>query len=145
MITVIDIENIVYANVRTAVLQAYSDAVVKSDWTNEMKKFPCIIVGEIGNTTNRRTQDGCAGEHRADVTYQVDVFCNDKTGAKSKAKSIMGICDSVMTGFKFTRMLMSSTPAVDDTIYRITARYTLTVSEPIVKQNGDTLYQAYRR
>lgn len=135
----IDIENYVLTKLSEAILEKYPDAVVLGDYLEELAKLPTVTITEIGNATLKRMQDDEPVEHYATVTYEINVYCNDRIGKKEKCKDILDICDSVMFGMKFTKGLTRRLPAIDHsrTVYRMYARYTAVVDEGTVTDDGE--------
>ena len=63
-------------------------------------------------------------ENASQLLFEVNVFSNQKPGAKLQARDIMETVDAEFEKLGFTRTMMSPTPNLADAIiYRITARY----------------------
>lgn len=141
----IDVENLVIDTVSKAIkASAYSTALVVSDYTDMPSSFPCVSVIESDNSTYRRTQDNDLKEHHTRVMYEVNVYSNKTSGAKSEAKKILEIVDSSFQNMKFTRTFKQPIPNADKTIYRILARYEAVIAEyQTIGQNK--VYQVYRQ
>lgn len=142
----IDIENTIINGIKTGVETAYPGIVVYSDFTETPASFPCIFVAEDNNTTYEGSAVGNVENH-ARVTYTVNVYTNNKTGKKMLAKKIADTVDGLFIGWKFTRSMMAKTPNIDNSIYRITMRYTAVVAKPILSGDGDSataMYQIYK-
>lgn len=135
----IDIENYVVTKLSEAILTKYPEAEVLGDYLEELAKFPTITITEIGNATLRRMQDEEPVEHYATVTYEINVYCNDRVGKKEKCKDILDICDSVMLSMKFSKGLTRRLPAIDHsrTVYRMYSRYTAVVDEGTATEGED--------
>ena len=143
----VDIESYVFTKIAEAILEEHPDAVILGDYIEELSSFPTITVTEIGNATLRRMQDEELTEHYATITYEVNVYCNDRTWKKAGCKSILRIVDEVMLGMKFTKGLQRQLPAIDHsrTVYRMYARYTAVVDEGTESEDGETItHQIYR-
>lgn len=138
----IDIENIVIDKIDTAVKSVYGTAAVYGSTVESPETFPCVAVQESNNVTLTTTQDIALTEHNAMVTYQIDIY---STEGKSQAKQLLDIVDMAMQEMKFTRTQCGRTPNFDRTVYRITARYTVIVAEPVTDNDGNMHYQVYRR
>ena len=141
----IDIESMIVNKVNTAVTSlktTYPNLRVVSDYIETSETFPLISVVQSDNYTHLATQDAALVDHAANVAFEVNVFANDKK-KKSTAKAIAAVVDAEMLNNLFTRTFMGQTPNVDQTIFRITMRYTAVVC-PVVDGN-DTTYQMYRR
>lgn len=139
----IDIENLVFDTVCTAVLSVFPTAYVVGEEINVPQSMPCVSLVMSDNTVYERSQDENTENH-ANVTFTVNVYSNKQNGKKGEAKQIADIVDSAMQGMKFTRRMLSPVPNADEHIYRITARYAAVVEAG--KATGqDTVYQIYRR
>ena len=125
----IDIENVIFTELATAIRTAYSGASVYGEYVEVPASFPCVTIVEADNRVMERTRDLSGIEHYAEVMYEINIYTNDANGKKSKAKAIAQIVDSVMSGRLFTRTFRGQTPNIDRTIYRITMRYKGVVSE----------------
>lgn len=135
----IDIENIIFTEVATAVRAAYSGASVYGEYVETPASFPCVTVVEADNSVLQSARDLSGVEHYAQIMYEINVYTNDGTGKKSKAKDIARVIDDVMTARLFTRTFRGQTPNIDRTVYRITMRYSAVVSENL----GDTQNAVY--
>lgn len=142
----IDIETPVFNAVYNAVQGQYPSCAIYNDRPQSMAKFPAVVLVEQDNT--RYARDRGAEKH-AEIMYQLDVFCDDQKGAKTKCKSIAALVDSVLTGLNFNRMSLSPMPNTDPNIIRYTGRYRAVVSAPKVTEHEGGLpdydYMIYRR
>lgn len=141
----IDVENLVIDTISKALkASAYSSTLVVSDYTDTPSSFPCVSVIESDNYTYRRTQDNDLKEHHTNVMYEVNVYSNKASGAKSEAKKIMEIVDTTFQNNKFTRTVKQPIPNRDKSIYRIVARYEAVIGEGIA-QGKNTIYPVFRK
>lgn len=141
----IDIENMIFDAVSKAVKAKYPIAQVFGEYVESPARFPCVTIVEDSNITYRKTQDETLPEHHATLMYSVNCY-SDKAGAKkAQCKEIADIVDRTMQDLKFTRTMAMQTPSVDRTIYRITARYTAVVAAGYTNEDGNTVYQLYRK
>lgn len=145
----IDIENYVITQLTNAIQAVYPTAEIYGDYIEELAAFPAVTVNEIASETLRRMQDEEPVEHYARVTYEVNIYCNDRIGKKEKAKAILDIVDGVMFPMKFVKGPTRRLPAVDHsrTVYRLYARYTVIVDEGTVETTNDgekIVYHTYR-
>lgn len=140
----IDIENYVITALADAIQLKYPNAVVLGDYPEEFATFPAVTVNEIEKATLRRMQDPELTEHYATVTYEVNVYCNNRVGKKEICKDILAIADEVMFRMKFRRYRFKRLPNIDRTIYRMYTRYTAIVDEGTDDGNGNITYQMYR-
>lgn len=125
----IDIENELFTEIANAVRAEYP-AYVSSVYVRKPPHFPSVSIIEMDNTVRRDTQDSGLIEGYADVMYEVNVYVNERVGAKAAARAIMGFIDGEFAKRGFTRIFMNPIPNMDDaTIYRFTARYRATASQ----------------
>lgn len=147
----IDIENSIVDRVRTAILTKFPNKsiAVLNTTPEAIAKFPAVCINELENITYSRNRDLTAQESYAEVVYQVDIFCNDKAGAKTLAKQIGSCVDEVLYGLRFNRTMFTQLPNTDRTIIRFTGRYRAVVAAPIVTEHENGLpdldYYIYRR
>ena len=126
----IDIENELFTEIATAVRTEFPGAYVVGEYVNAPSKFPAVYIVEQNNTVNKATRDTCGIENYADVMYQVDVYSNKNKGKKAECKAIASFVDGMFAKFGFTRSFLNPVPNIDDgTIYRMTGRWTATVSK----------------
>jgi hypothetical protein len=140
----IDIENKVLSVVREAVLAQYPTASVYGEYVEVPASFPCVTVTEDTNYTYVYTKDEQLAEHHCEVQYAVNVYSDRQTGAKLEAKAIMNIADNAMQNMKFWRTMTRQVPNVDQTIYRLIARYRAVVGEP-TQVGNDLVFQMYQK
>ena len=139
MFSIVDIENVVFSRVATALRASFDGVFVAGEYTETPSKFPAVTLTESSNTViaNRRTAQSI--ENGAAVLYEVNVYSNKTKGKKSEAKEIMALIDEQMASMGFTRTLLNPIPnVIDATIYRIVARYTAAV----LPEGNDT-YRVY--
>ena len=158
----IDIEIPVFNAVYDAVQGEYPSCAIYNDRPQSMVKFPAVVLVEQDNTRYPEGVlprdeeiflvtrfDDVPAEKYAEIMYQVDIFCDDQKGAKTKCKSIAALVDSVLTGLNFNRMSLSPMPNTDPNIIRYTGRYRAVVSAPKVTEHENGLpdydYILYRR
>ena len=82
----IDIENIVFTNLATAIRTAYPTASVYGEFVEVPASFPCISIVEADNRVLERTRDLDGVEHYAQLMYEINIYTNDTSGKKTKAK-----------------------------------------------------------
>ena len=138
----IDIENIVFTRLATALRTAYSGITVYSEYVEVPAAFPCVSIVEADNSVLERTRDLSGVEHHANVMYEINVYTNDANGKKSKAKAIADVIDTQMSAMLFTRTFRRQTPNVDRSIYRVTLRYQGVVGEA-VNTGNKIIYPMY--
>jgi len=120
------IENQVFTKLKTAITTTYSNALVTGVYTPTPSKFPCVFIEEADNFSEII---GSSGKELATaVMYEVNVFSNNASGKKNECKAIIKIVDDTMVGMGFNRSMLQPIPNEDTTIYRMTARYTASIS-----------------
>jgi hypothetical protein len=137
----IDVENIVFNTVATSLRSEFTGIFVSGENTEVLSTFPAATIVEMDNSVYQRTSDSSATENHATVMYQAEAYSNKASGRKAEAKSIMAVIDDEMTEMGFVRIGNSPLrlPNLDQSIYRIVARYRAVVG----KNNND--YLTYRR
>lgn len=148
----IDVENLVFDTVFNGVQTVRNDVTVNKGFIEEMAKFPCVVVHEIGNVPVEDTNTDPCAENYTRLTYQIEVY-SDKTGtARSECKELLKLVDSIMQGMKFRRTYTSEQFNVNRTIFRQYARYTVIVDSGITTVSGEgqqqtetTTFHTYRR
>jgi len=145
----IDIEVPLFNQVYEAVQAEYPNVRVLNDRPLSIAKFPCVVCVEDDNTTYSRSRDITTKESFAEIMWTVDVYCDNKSGAKTLCKKIASLVDEVFIGLRFTRMMLSPMPNQDPQIIRYTGRYRAVVAAPIVTERAGELpdkeYYLYRR
>ena len=126
----IDIELDVYDACARRVLDKYPDCLTSSMNVYAPASFPAVSISEAGNRLDVSRCDSSGRENAAIVEYDVQVFSNLKTGARSQAKKLLQIVDEYLTSMNFRRTVKTQgESAKDPSIYRITARYTASVDK----------------
>lgn len=123
----IDVENYVYTQVRNAILAAFPNTDVSSEYTENPAAFPHVCLEMTDSTVNAEYMTASNREFATDQTFTANIFSNTAT-AKTDAKKLAEIVDGVMSGIGFRRSMYLRTPNIDRTIYRLTLRFTGTVS-----------------
>lgn len=132
----LDIENLIYDRVATALETAFPGINVSSTFLEEAEQFPTVCFYEISNVPNRRLRTIESIEDYTDVTYEANIYSAKQFGGKAEAREIAKVIDSVMAPMKFTRFYFSTVPNLDRTIYRIVVRWDATVGSKTI--DGDT-------
>lgn len=96
----------------------------------ETDRFPLVVLTEEDNVLSERTLNH--EETFSDLYYEVNIYTRDKVIDKEKhyaidiARTISTEVDKVLNGqFHFERTLCRPTPNLDNSIYRITMRYSV--------------------
>lgn len=142
----IDIQNMIVDAIFNAVKaeNAYPNADVTTGFDMKTAVFPCVVIEEVNNAPLRSTDtDDCAENHTR-LVYEVSVYTNDISKAKTEGRNILKIVDDTLQGLKFRRTRTNQPLNIARTIFRQYARWEVVVGKPItVGQN--TVYQMYRR
>lgn len=141
----IDIENIVFDGVSKMLKKKFTlDATaIRSTHLNTPPCFPCVMVYESSNSSNTNTMDEL-GEHHANVRMTIEVYTNDASGKKQKAKEITAAIDAYMIGLGFYRSSKHYTSDTNEsTIFVVTCSYRCVAGESYSGATNETMI--YRR
>ena len=102
----IDIENVVVSNIITATRTQYASTYpglkVYSTTPRQPESFPCVVLEMVGNASVRQTYTfDDHQEHHADVTFQLDVFCNNGDDDKQTAMDLVAALEQEHPEIKF--------------------------------------------
>lgn len=124
----IDIEAEVFTNVAKVLRAKFEGIFVASDEMVSTPRFPAVKLQEINNRLDVKAQSSLVEEQFSKLTYEVEVFTNDKVGRKQKAKEIVKEIDVVMFNLGFRRTMCQPLPNLfDESVARRVARYEATV------------------
>lgn len=127
---VIDKENEIFTAIRNAVKEKYPEVLLSSSYVRSPASFPYVSVIQIDSYEPKKYIDSSRKELFATLAFQIDVYSDDESRKKSICKSIMQTIDNTLRQMNFRRESLSAVPNMADaTIYRLTARYTVTASE----------------
>ncbi len=121
----IDIENAVIDSVSKMLKEKFelNDSAIRSIHLNTPPCFPCVMIYESVNSTFVGTYDE-KGEHHVNLRYTVEVYTNDASGKKQKAKAIASAIDAHMLGLGFYRSSKHYTFGTNEsTIFVVTCSY----------------------
>lgn len=119
----IDIENEVITLVTNVLAENQIEASVESVLNLNPSFFPTVCVEEIDNASYSGSADSSSNENHVAVAYEINVFTNDVSGKKQKAKQILAVIDEKMLAKGFTRMSKTQLALDNGTKYRMVARY----------------------
>ena len=142
----IDIQNMIVDAIFNAVKaeNAYPNADVTTGFDMKTAVFPCVVIEEVNNAPLRSTDtDDCAENHTR-LVYEVSVYTNDISKAKTEGRNILKIVDDTLQGLKFRRTRTNQPLNIARTIFRQYARWEVVVGKPITV-GENTVYQMYRR
>lgn len=142
----IDIQNMIVDAIFNAVKaeNAYPNADVTTGFDMKTAVFPCVVIEEVNNAPLRSTDtDDCAENHTR-LVYEVSVYTNDISKAKTEGRNILKIVDDTLQGLKFRRTRTNQPLSLSRTLFRQYARWEVVVGKPITVGNN-TVYQMYRR
>jgi len=100
---VIDVENIVFSTIATALREKYDGIFVSGEFTDLPAKFPAVTIVESDNSIVQRMRTTNI-ENAVNVMYEANVYTNTVGYKKFEAKDIMETVDNEFTklGFAFT-------------------------------------------
>ena len=114
---------------------SYSPRVVKLA-KQDNDKFPLVVITEVNNLPTYQTTKTQKRETVSNVYYEINIYATDKavnTTTISKAQiceELKFLTDKVMSNyFQLERTLCEPTPNLDESVYRITMRYTAVLFE----------------
>lgn len=124
----VNIENLVYTKVRTAV-KAFNPNITLSGVYNDVPStIPHVSIEETNNANVTSAIDTSNREFAAELTYTVNIFTNTAT-AKSDANAIAEVVSDVFADLGFARSMKQRMPNIDRTIYRLTMRFVAVASK----------------
>lgn len=122
----INIETDVFDAVYKAVYLLIPEGCFTSDYVAAPPALPHATLIEMDNYTDRNTLDTALHEKFAVVTYEANVYAEDKF----TCRNIMDVIDTKMQELGFTRLSLRQVDnAVNTSIYRLVARYRAEVSK----------------
>ena len=128
----IDKENEVYTHVREAVLAEFPTVAMDSSYQPIPSGFPHVSLYQSDSFTPTELQDTQLVPKYEVVTFEAQVYSNNKKNRKQECKAIMNaVCDALSL-MNFRRLILTPVPNLNDSsIYRLTARF-----EAVVDANG---------
>ena len=118
----IDVENYVYTNVRTAVKGNFPLASVSGTYNDVPSSFPHVSIEETDSYSLPSFASTSDREYAANLTYTVNIYTNTAT-AKSDAKAISAVVNDAFSDLGFARSMKQEMPNIDRTIYRLILRF----------------------
>ena len=142
----IDIQPMIVDAIYNAVKapSAYPDADVTTGFDMKTAVFPCVVVEEVNNAPLRSTDTDDCAENYTRLVYEVSVYTNETSKAKTEGRKILSIVDDTLQGLKFRRTRTNQPLNISRTLFRQYARWEVVVGKPITVGNN-TVYQMYRR
>lgn len=119
----IDIENEVITLVTDTLFAENITASVESVLNLNPSEFPTVCVEEIENSSYDGSADTKSNENHASVSYEINVFTNDVSGKKQKAKAILAVINDALIARGFSRLSKTELSLDNGTKYRLIARY----------------------
>lgn len=114
---------------------SYSPKVLRKALT-QTDKFPLVVLTESNNISIHQTTKTRFRETISNIYYEVNIYARDMAVGTNKISNaeicneLKVLTDKVMNGyFQFERTFSEPTPNLDNTVYRITLRYTATLYE----------------
>lgn len=121
----IDIEKLVYTNVRNALKAFNSHISVSGTYIDVPSNLPHVSVEETDSYTPAEMLSTTDREYAANLTYTVNIYTNTAT-AKSYAKEIAAVVNDTFRDMGFVRAMKQELPNIDRTIYRLILRFQAT-------------------
>lgn len=125
----IDAENLIFANIATALRAAYPGIWVVGEYIDVPADFPAVSIVEADNSVFRKMST-LEIENAASVMYEVNVYSNLARGKKRQAKAIIAAISAGFAKMNFVRKMCNPVSNLQDaTIYRMIARYNAVIDE----------------
>lgn len=148
----IDIENLVFDTVYTALHTSFPNANITAGYDEQNAVFPCVIVRQTNSQPYRNSAtDDCAENHTR-VTFEVEVISDRENTGRSECKELLEAADDAMQSMKFRRIHLNRPLNIDRTLWRQYARYEVIVGKPTITVTGEGdntettyTYHMYRR
>lgn len=118
----IDIENLVYTNVRNAVKAFNAGISVSGTYVDVPSSIPHVSIEETDNASVASAISTSDREYAVNLTYTANIYTNTAT-AKSDAKAIAEVVSDAFTEMGFARSMKQEMPNIDRTIYRLILRF----------------------
>lgn len=131
----INIEDLVYTNVRAAVKAFNPNVTLSGVYNDNPSTIPHVSVEETNNTNMTSTISTSDREFAAELTYTVNIFTNTAT-AKSDANDLAVVVSDAFAEMGFARSMKQRMPNIDRTIYRITMRFNAIASKAFDGEEG---------
>ncbi|MFA5628449.1 MAG: hypothetical protein WC965_13390 [Thiohalomonadaceae bacterium] len=102
----IDIENILFTKVATALRAEFSTIFVSGDVTAESAPYPRVFFYELSNQIAERHMSSrdINDEQFVDLLYEAQIYSNKTSGKKAETKAIAAIINEVMQEHGFRRI-----------------------------------------
>lgn len=120
----IDYEADIYDACARAVLAEYPKCLTSAVNVSAPASFPACSIVEGDNSVDSSRCDSGGIENMALIAYDVEIFSNLRTGARTQAKKILKIVDDKMASLNFRRTFKDQgAMSSDASVYQISARY----------------------
>lgn len=134
----IDISDIVVERLTSAIHAVDRKTLVKKGLITDPSSLPCTFIREMDNASYTKSETR-RGENHAKVAYEINTF-----GTPEDAMKVQDAIDAEMQAMNFHRRFCKEIPNTDNSIARVVSRYSAVV-EKARTENGDTVFQMYRR
>jgi hypothetical protein len=118
----IDIENLVYTNIRNAIKLFNQGISVSGTYADVPSSFPHVSIEETDNASVAGALSTSDREYAVNLTYTANIYTNTAT-AKSDAKAIAEVVSDAFAEMGFVRSMKQEMPNIDRTIYRLILRF----------------------
>ena len=119
----IDIENKTFNYLEGLLKTEFTSINVVGERLNAPSDFPCVSIIQEDSSTDTSTIDSGSNENCVDVMFEVNVYSNNKNKKKTECKKISAFVSDKMVELGFARTMLNPIPNIDNSIYRIVARY----------------------
>lgn len=148
----IDIENLVFDRVYTALSQLHPSANITAGYDEKTAVFPTVVVRQTNSQPYRSSATDDCSENHVRITFEIEVYSDRENTGRSECKEILSDADTIMQSMKFRRVHLNRPLNIDRTLWRQYGRYEVICDKgtqvtrivddkPVV----DTVYHMYRR
>lgn len=115
--------NAIYTRIRDAAVECVSTCVCYQTYTPVHAQFPTVFAREIGRFTPTKTATLSNAQDISERTWEIQVFCNIKPGAKEQAYELMDAVKVALREMYFVETFESPVEQRDKDIYCLVARF----------------------
>ena len=115
--------NAIYTWIRSAAIECVEDCNCTQTYTPVQAKFPTVFAREIGRLTPEGTPTLSNAQDISECSWEVQIFCNIKSGAKEQAYKLMDAVKVALRALYFVEYFESPLDQQDKSIYCLVARF----------------------
>lgn len=119
----------IYSYVRGKILSAFSTAYVSAKYEPIPQSMPAVFIEQVNKVRTQSNIDLGYSDGQYVSMFEAQVFSNSKNGALAEAEAIMKIIEGAFNDLFFYENYCAPVYNVDNTVYRLTARFTKQIAE----------------